>query len=287
MEQVFETVMKKLTEGIEANEQESNPLKRLSKNIELVKSAICDLFGNADFNLSYGLEEDFQIRCNKHLLPRLYSKLIDFRKRYQYECRKLYSTSESATLFCESELDKIHHFFTDHRSFCEYYLGDNMEDDWQLFTDRNQIEMPADLDLARGLPIWNQGCLLASWMLAYEEYGALLKGELTAPAEPGPKQRKVKVSWNLPVTDLVEKVAGEYELGTTSFDGKPATLDALMMVAEEYYDISLKNYKGHLQNIQTRKGGPSTYHDKAKQALYKRTDDLLEGKRRKRGLRSN
>jgi RteC protein len=283
MEQVFETVMKELAIELDKNERESNPLKRLSKNIELVKTAICNLFGDAGFNMSYSFEEDFQIRCNRQLLPQLFAKLLVFQKRYQWEDRQLYSTSESSRLFCERELETIHQFFTIHSSFCQYYHSGNMEDDWQLFTDLT----PAEPDLAGGLPFRNQGCLLVAWILAYEEYGALQKEELTAPAERGPKQRKTKVSWNLPVTDLVEKVAGEYELGTTSFDGKPATLDALMATAEEYYGISLKNYKGHLQNIQTRKGGPATFHDKAKQALYKRTDELLEGKRRKRGLRSN
>jgi hypothetical protein len=286
MEQIFEAVMKKLEDDLDANERESNPLIRLSKNIELVKLAICVLFGEPAFVLDYLFEEDGQIPGNKCLLPRLYSRLILFRKKDQLECCKLYSSAEALGSFCIKELDAIHHFFTVRRTFCQYYQSGNTEDDWQLFTYRNRAAAHEEPCLKEDLPYRNNACMLVSCILAYEEFGAILKQELATPAEPGPHRRKRKASWNLSDTDLVEKIIGEYELGTTSFDGKPATLDALVEEEQEYYGISLKNYKGALQNIQGRKSGPAVYHDKAKAALLRRNDELLEGKRRKRRLKT-
>jgi hypothetical protein len=159
MEHAFETVMKSLTDELEANERETCPLKRLSSNIESVKSAICDLFNDATFNLGYSLDEEMHIQCNKHLLPRLFGQLQFFEKCYQLECLKQYSTAESSVVFCEKELDAAGQFFRIHGSFCQYYHSGKTEEDWLLFTRRNCEEAPAELDVKEYLPVDNLGCL--------------------------------------------------------------------------------------------------------------------------------
>jgi RteC protein len=271
--------------SLKENDLEPDLLKRLSVAIRLTSDVVVELLSNEDLNCEMQFEELPQIDFNKHQLPPLLARLLFFHKSYLLECHKLTSTAEIYRPFLEKDLASIREFFTTYSVSCQYYLSGATSNDWYLFTMHNEEAPPPPGNDAL-LKIWNKlnpACLLVSCLLANRQYIGLLREEMSKPSQTQhPAASKRNISWNYSKTDLVEQVLGQFESDTTKIDGKPATLEALMEEAQDYYNVSLKDYHNLLQHIRDRKDGPDAHHQRLADGIHRRVDALLEGRRRKR-----
>jgi len=281
MKAVYDKVMERLENDLAANEHESDALKRHAIGMELVRAAYWELFTDANFSEAY-LSSDTRayLPLNKRLIPRLLAKYAFHRLCYDFENHKLCSTRENHKLFCSQELGKIYAFFSAQRDFIAYSYKGGSDRDLQLFSPFGDPEAPIIIQEFDQFYFENNRTLQLALLVAYEQYREILRTELEEPASPGTKSRH-KVTWTKKIIDLAEQVVAQYEYGTTEVDGKPATLDFLIqLAAATYSNITAEQLATNARGVTIRSKGSSAHHEALIGSMIKRSERLLDGKRK-------
>jgi hypothetical protein len=286
MEKKFEEVMRKLEADLSSNEQEKDELRRLAKNIQLVNKAMEEVIADAGFMVAGALEEEVQILYNKDRFPLLLARVKLFKKCYDIETFRRYSTDEQMRHYCGKEMERIRLFFTTQREFCEYYYGGQTDNDRYLYCDTNAGREQVIIIDDSQPPVTNRGCLLKASLLAYQEYNLLLQGKLISVVGPKFKaETRTTVTWEYTPTDLAEQVLAQYESDTTHVDGQPATLEFLIQLAASTYgNIDPRKLEKLIQNIRNRKRGPAKHHLRLIASLEAGNERVLDKRPRKTSL---
>ena len=260
MERAFDEIMAELERDLQSNDQERDVLRRLAKNIQLVKKALQEVAGRAPFALASGSEKDAQILFNRDRLPLLLAKLKFFRKCYDLEVNRRHSTVEKLKLYCERELDKIQQFFTAKRKFCEYYYSGETKDDWQIYK------------------ITNSGCLLKATLIAYEQYGEVLHNELSRSKEfvTEEPQKDYNLKIKATETDIVELAFAFHAAKVVMVNGKNATQEFLIIAMRKIFNMPLANWEGLAKNARMRTKTEVKFLERLTNALSEHNRELLD-----------
>jgi len=269
--------MEALESGIAANEKEVNPIKRISLNLVLTENILRNVETHMDKDHKYLGEVMTTIRYHKEYLPPFIAKWVFFKKCHELETCRLYSTPAKFQAHCEEELSKVHEFFDKNRRFCQIYYGEDVELYRLLFLEEEPheiLEFPIPFPF-KGI---NNGCLKASYLLAYEQYGTLLKQELSLDRISSKITEEKPPKTNATATDWVE--LGLALHATVVFPS--CTQEAIMDRIRRLSGMPLEHWEQLGANVRKRKSGLE-FLDRLKANLAARNKEIEdEGRARRR-----
>lgn len=290
MSSQYEERLKALENQLMSNEQEPDLLRRLSKNIRLVRGAMEAMAADREFMTRYFFEEATQIEYNKERLPVLLSKLIFFCKYLTLEIFLLHVTGDKAVEFCESELAATGRFFIEHKDFCAYCFSDDTAEDPSRYSSKNIVNEPIDFSEPTPSLFHHPGCQLKSMLLACQEYRRLLRAKLEnlSAITANTKRGGERISFEGQQVDLAELLLALYEAETVFVDGQPAKQEFLFQqVAAIFSNIEAGKLQGLIKNVRDRKGGPAKYLLRLVAALDGRMTRAFTESPRKTPLKHN
>lgn len=280
MKELFEDVMKTLEAERIVNDKDRNPLKRISKNIQLVDEEMGGFIVRLSFCTPYCTEEDVQVECNKNYFPRLYGKLLLYRKLFDLENQRLHSTQEKYADYCASELGGIRQFFIDHRTFCLHFYAGDVESHRLLFTRAAEEERPLQEKRDPVPDEANTNTVLLAWLYAYEEYREVLqqKPGQSALAVLPESERTYKGA----IIGLVELIMYLWISQEILIDGEPAGQEYIKTAIEQMAGVEIDNFAQRVYSLKNRKKELFSNFEVIKRKLLAHLGQLKDDRPRKR-----
>jgi len=189
------------------------------------------------------------IRYNKEWLPPLLAKAIFFEWCYRLEFQKQNRHPGHLASFINSDFAEMDMFFGNHEEFCRYHDRQGESRDRLLFADRQAFAPATDLEKFGLSRYINASSFVIGKILAYKEYSAVLRDELTKlgpvnfsmDSVPDPEEKRI--TYKGTKMGLVELTTALYAKGEIHLDGKPATKEFIVRRFEKALNVDLKDHK--------------------------------------------
>lgn len=265
-----------LQEKLEAVDVHSNATKGFKAKSQLVEEAITEM-------KKYLLAHPFpnkgtEIEYFKHWLPSFTKLHLYFLALSDLEFSRQTHSPEDFLKHLEKEKERIASFFQAYRDLYYYHMSGETEEDDRLFV-RDPVSGRKDFLEKDGN--FCHHSLVLGWLLAYEEYTAVLEREIGLHASfgrpnlaPPDKKTPPRLQWAGTKTELVELIIVFFEGECIHVNGRPATIEQLRRWAEQTFNIDLKDFAVLENAIRNRKGTPSIFLDKLRKILVSRRERL-------------
>ena len=280
MKAIFDNVMKNLVAEQAVNNKEGNPLTRISKNIRLVVNEMGVLMVELTFWTPYCSEEDAQAECNKNYIPRLYGKLIFYRKLFDLEIQRLHSTPEKYAEYCATELEQMRQFFVDHKTFCMEFYSGNTDNDKILFIKSTEDECPLS-DTRDPVPDEiNSNTVLLARLYAYEEYREALRQRNGQPVTV--QRAEMDVTYKGTIIALVELILYIWKSEEIYVNGEPAGQEYVKTAVEQLYGVLIDNFPQRAYSLKSRKKELFSNFETIKRKVVAHIDQLKPDRSRRK-----
>lgn len=258
-------------------------ISEIIKDVPPIVSAIEDGFiklKDVVSNLSFPSTQD-EIHFFKETKPKLFSKLIYFRKIYQLELNKPVSGYKTIRAYLEKEHDQINLFCNKNVEFIQYYRsgsGQTILDEYYFLRGRREIELNLESFYFERDPKFSThfdfkvARLLANDMLAahlnyqlsklkYLEENNCYQDDLELPT----------ANWSDKKTALAEIIYGIYE--EKSVNGGDIEIKTLANIFGRVFKVDLSDIYHTFLEIRGRKTNRTEYLNRLAKALNKRMDE--------------
>lgn len=273
----IENISKQIEDQVQIKELEiSNIIRDIPPIILILERGFVEM-------KSLVLSENFktnsdEIHFFKETKPKLFSKLIYYKKIHNIELNKPVCGYDTIKEYLEKEQENINFFYHKNNDFIQYYrLGKTILDEYYFV--RNRREMGLNLEsfyFERDPNFSTNYDFKVAKLLANDMLAAYLESELTRL-----KQREevfdknsltnTKHTWTDTKSALVEliyAVHAEQSINSGNID-----LKVLALVFEKIFNIELGDIYRIFLEIRGRKGERTTYLNRLVVALNKRMDD--------------
>jgi hypothetical protein len=228
-------------------------LKLVSRDIQAAKATVEQAMAEMHANPDFEANEEMQIHFHRHQLPLLLGKWLFLQKCFALECLTLASTGDKRKVLLEGQLQHARDFFLAYRGFIQYYFSEDKKLDKDLFTTTCTVVHPVVEDGDELPDNLNQGCRLASYLLAYLEFAQLLLQESDEPVSEQPTALPAgTVTYKGKIIDVVE--IGMLLWISKSFivNGKPATEKFIFKRLELAFGIPVANMSQRISELKGR-----------------------------------
>lgn len=277
MEKKIEEISKELENFVQIKELE---LSDIVKDIPVIISALEDGFIKlklliADYIFSDKTEE---ISFFKEIKPKLFSKLIYYRKVYNIEINRPICSCQRQITYLEGEQELINKFSERNIEFIQYYRsGKTMLDDYYFLRGRKEMELNLESFYFERDPKFSTNfdfkvaTILANDMLAAYLNFELIKLKKEEQQLGNPPLSSPTIEWTDKKSALVELI---YAIHTEkSINYGNIDLKVLATLFEKIFNIKLGDIYRIFLEIRGRKGERSIYLQKLIEALNKRMND--------------
>lgn len=219
-----------------------------------------------------------EITFFKEIKPKLFSKLIYYKKIHNIELNKPACGYEAIKEYFEREQEHINFFYHKNNDFIQYYrLGKTILDEYYFLRNRHELGLNLESFYFERDPHFSTNYdFKVAKLLANDMLATYLKSELTnlKRGEDMPDESSTmnsKNNWTDTKSALVELI---YAIHTEqSINSGNIDLKVLASVFEKIFNIELGDiYRIYLE-IRGRKGDRTTYLNRLILALNKRMDD--------------
>jgi hypothetical protein len=228
-------------------------IKRISRDIQAAKAAVEQAIAAVHADPDFEVNDEVQIHFHRHQLPLLLGKWLFFQKCYVLECFKLASTEDKRKELVDGQLQHAKDFFLAYRGFIQYYFSEDKKLDKDLFTRKCTVRHPL-VEAGDELPSnLNQGCLLASYLLAFLEFAQLLLQGSDDPVTDQPAALPAgTVTHKGNIIDMVELGMLLWISGSFIVNGKPATEKWIFERLAVGFGIPVANMYQRISELKSR-----------------------------------
>lgn len=221
---------------------------------------------------------DSEIIFFKEIKPRLFSKLIYFRKIYQLELNRPVSNYETIRSYLEKEHEQINLFCNKNIEFIQYYRsGKTILDEYYFIRGRHEIELNLESFYFERDPKFSThydfkvARLLASDMLAAHLNYQLSKLKYQEENNFSTDIEIPSAQWTDKKTALAEIIYGIYE--EKSINSGNIEIKALATIFGKIFNIDLSDIYHIYLEIRSRKTNRTEFLNRLIKALNKRMDE--------------
>lgn len=229
------------------------------------------------------LSENFRTDCDeirffKETKPKLFSKLIYYKKIHNIELNRPVCGYNAIREYFEREQEKINFFYHNNNDFIQYYrLGKTILDEYYFLRDRREMGLNLESFYFERDPNFSTNYdfkiakLLANDMLATYLKAELMKLEQGEEVFAKNAFMNAKYTWTDTKSALVELI---YAIHTEqSINAGNIDLKILASIFERIFNIELGDIYRIFLEIRGRKGDRTTYLNRLAVALNKRMND--------------
>ena len=276
MEKKIEDISKELDNFVQIKELE---LSDVVKDAPAIISALEEGFIKlkaliADYEFQEKAEE---INFFKETKPKLFCKLIYYRKIYNIEINRPMCSYHKQITYLENEQDQLYKFSERNIEFIQYYRsGKTILDEYYFLRGRWDMELNLESFYFERDPKFstnfdfNIAMILANDMLAAYlncELGKIKREEYNIDSLP----LKSNIEWTDKKSALVELIYAVHSEKSINFGN--IDLKVLAALCEKMFNIKLGDIYRIFLEIRGRKGERSVYLQKLIEALNRRMDD--------------
>lgn len=277
MDRIYQ-ISEELTSVIQEKEQEiSDIIRDVPPIISILEDGFVKLKDIVS-NFTFPSKQD-EIFFFKDTKPRLFSKLIYFRKIYQMELNRPVSNYETVKSYMEKEHEQINLFYNKNAEFIQYYRsGKTTLDEYYFLRGRREIELNLESFYFERDPKFSThfdfkvAILQANDMLAahlnYEisklKYQEEYNGYIDDVELP-------EVKWTEKKTALAEIIYSIHE--EKSINAGNIEIKALATIFGKIFKIDLSDIYHIFLEIRSRKTNRTEYLNRLVKALSKRMDE--------------
>lgn len=271
-----------------------NILKRIENQIQLKELEITDIIRDVP-PIILILEKGFlemkhlvsnnkfknnsdEITFFKETKPKLFSKLIYYKKTHNLELNKPVCGYDAIKEYFEREQEHINFFYHKNNDFIQYYrLGKTILDEYYFLRNRHEMGLnlesfyfERDPDFSTNYD-FKAAKLLANDMLATylkSELTKLKHGEDTPDGNPSISSKNNWTDTKSALVELIYAIHSEQSINSGNID-----LKVLASIFEKIFNIELGDIYRIFLEIRGRKGDRTTYLSRLILALNKRMDD--------------
>jgi len=267
MEAFMRELQMQLEKDLDGTSRGTTPVKGYDIRVKLVEIAVTQIKEYVSDHPFLNKEVEIQyFKC--WILP--FIKLHSYYVRlYNLEATRITSDKDELLQYIQDERKRIGSFFIAHQELYRYYRTGRTDDDERFFTFRppsgTSDFLVADSTFCRA-------SLVLGELLAYEEYRNVLDSEieqLTTCNVPGKK-----IELKVPKSAVTEIIVPVYELQWIWIDGRPATLNELIKLAENGLHIDMKDFSVIDNANRNRKKSTNPYLEQMIQASNRRRERL-------------
>lgn len=229
----------------------------------------------AEYNFKDKLEEIFFF---KEIKPKLFCKLIYYRKIYNIEIRRPSNSIIAQKIYLEKEQDHIRYYFDKNIDFIQYYRSDKtILDDYYFLRGKHDLELSLESFYFERDPLFSTNYdFKVAKILANDMLAAYLNAEMIKLnnifEDEGINTPRTKETWTDTKIALIELLYAIQTAG--SINNGNIDIKRLVSYTENVLNIDLGDvYRGYLE-IRSRKGSRTAYLDKLIECLNKRMDDI-------------
>ncbi len=220
-----------------------------------------------------------EIRFFKEVKPKLFSKLIYYRKVYYFETRRPTNNIESQKMYIEQEQRHIKNFFDKNIDFIQYYRsGKTILDEYYFVRGKYEFELNIESFYFERDPTFSTNYdFKVAKILANDMLASYLNAELFKldKLQRGFLEQSLESSssdiWSDTKSALVELVYGIHTL--KSINHGNVDLKVIASRLEKIYHIDLGDIYRIFLEIRGRKGNRTVYLTRMIEALNKRMDE--------------
>lgn len=276
MERIWH-ISKELRNIIQEKEQEITDIIQnipsiittLENGFSELKSVVCDFTFQS---------KDDEITFFKEIKPRLFSKLIYFRKIYQLELNRPVSNYETIRAYLEKEHEQINLFYSKNTEFIQYYRSCKTNfDEYYFIRGRHEIELNLESFYFERDPKFSThfdfkvARLLANDMLAAHLNYQLSKLKYQEENCYISDTKLPLAKWTDKKTALAEIIYGIHE--EKSINAGNIEIKALANILGKIFKVDLSDIYHIFLEIRSRKTNRAEYLTRLVKALNKRMND--------------
>jgi len=219
-----------------------------------------------------------EITFFKRTKPKLFSKLIYFRKIYYLEIKRLISNFTTIRTYLEKEHEQINGFYNKNAEFIQYYRsGQNCFDEYYFLRGRHEIELNLEsFYLERDPKFSTSYDFKAAKLLANDMYAAYLNCELAKLKYQEENSYHIdeelpQARWTDKKTALGEIIYGMHE--EKSINAGAIEIKALATIFGRIFKVDLSDIYRIFLEIRSRKTNRTEYLNRLIKALNRRMDN--------------
>lgn len=254
----------------------SDVIKDLPSIISLLENGFLQL-KEAVSHYHFSLPQD-EISFFKEIKPRLFCKLIFFRKIYQLELNQPKSNYTTMQAFWEREHEQINLFFNKNKEFIQYYRsGETILDEYYFQRGRNEMILNCESFYFERDPNFSTNFdFKVAKLLSYEMLASYLNTKQTQLKEQIENHNfgidcYSKERWTDKKVAIVELIYAIHS--AESVNNGDIELKTLTLLFEKIFNINLGDVYHIYLEIRNRKNERTIYLNKLIKALNKRMDD--------------